>query len=129
MKPFLILILLFSSNIQVFGQNNPDSLGFTNKKEAKNVIVNGKKEGKWCVGASFCVMATGGCNYTLGIYRADVPCGTFREYNSYGRLVRITRFVNGKKNGVEEVYDDGRLAVKRIYINDTLKLVRRYDEK
>lgn len=42
----LILILPPSLTLSAFGQTPPDS-GFTNKAEAKNLMVNGLKEGKW----------------------------------------------------------------------------------
>ena len=45
MKPFFILIISLSISLIAFGQ--ADSLGFTNKAEAKNLMVNGLKEGKW----------------------------------------------------------------------------------
>lgn len=48
MKPLLTLILSLLFTLNALGQQPeyPDS-GFTNKKEAKNLMVNSKKEGKW----------------------------------------------------------------------------------
>src|ERR1700728_4756526 len=48
MKRIILILSLFSS-LTVFGQQPeyPDS-GFTNKAEARNLIMNGKEEGKWC---------------------------------------------------------------------------------
>ncbi|HTB30831.1 MAG TPA: hypothetical protein VK808_02330, partial [Bacteroidia bacterium] len=43
---FLIGIIFLFIALGAFGQDYPDS-GFTNKAEAKNLMVNGLKEGKW----------------------------------------------------------------------------------
>jgi hypothetical protein len=44
MRGFLILIVAVLFSIAGFAQQDS---GFTNKAEAKNLIVNGLKEGKW----------------------------------------------------------------------------------
>jgi len=48
MKPFPIILISVLTTLNALGQQPeyPDS-GFTNKAEAKNLIVHGRKEGKW----------------------------------------------------------------------------------
>ncbi len=41
MKKLVLILFLFYSGISI---EEADSLGFTDKKEAKNLMVNGKKE-------------------------------------------------------------------------------------
>jgi antitoxin component YwqK of YwqJK toxin-antitoxin module len=79
-------------------QNLPDS-GFTNKAEAKNQMVKGKKEGKWVeYDSDSHSIDFGGYNrrlkdtgrnslyYRLIIYKTGVPYGIVRDYLKNGRL-------------------------------------------
>jgi hypothetical protein len=48
MKPFLIILISLLTTLTAIGQSGvADSNGFTNRNEAKNLTVNGLKEGKW----------------------------------------------------------------------------------
>src|ERR1700749_3333052 len=84
MKPLTILFLLFS--IVAFGQQPeyPDS-GFTNKTEAKNLTINGLKEGKWIEYVDFqdSVLLDQNLSpnyYRLIVYKYGKPLGISRAY-------------------------------------------------
>jgi len=113
--PLTIILFLFSYN--AFAQ--PDS-GFTNKAEAKNLKVNGLKEGKWCeysnaipsyepriaghpafsnylpfdfLDTVTVLLDSNSANfYTLTIYKKGVPIGTVRDYFTVSYLVRIGKY-------------------------------------
>ena len=98
------------------GQTLPDS-GFTNEAEAKNLWLNGKKEGKWCEYQK--------CDtvfvhvYWLKVYKDGIPYGIARKYHPEGYLLEITPYVNGKINGVvKSYYKGGKLQQECPYNND-----------
>ena len=135
MKP-LILILSLSYSLSAIGQNPLDS-GFTNKSEAKNLIVNGKKEGKWL---EFLVrkFVVGGATYTdtfgykLLMYKDGKPFGMVRGYNlENGRLHSETPYSEGKGNGIEKIYDEnGKLGMEIPLVNDSINGIEKlYDVK
>ena len=116
MKPLLILILSLSFSFAAFGQEYPDS-GFTNKAEAKNFMVNGKKEGKWVKyiytddqidGIDSLTSDTNIANYYyLTCYRDGVPYGVERKYKKYGKswcLLEKMTLKNGICNGWDRTY-------------------------
>lgn len=108
----IALSLLFALN--TYGQQNYPDSGFTNKAEAKNLIVNGKKEGKWLEYFDFTnkgeCFETKDTNhawfYRLTVYNAGIPNGIVREYLNGGEhLLRDEVTYNeGIKNGVERSY-------------------------
>ncbi len=110
MKFFLILILSLSLSIAAFAQ--ADSLGFTNKAEAENKMVNGLKEGKWCEGidSGYDSPLDDGLvlevrYYRLAIYRHGIPVGIVRDYNiNTGKLWRETPYINGVISGIYKEY-------------------------
>ncbi|HTB07840.1 MAG TPA: hypothetical protein VK806_12880 [Bacteroidia bacterium] len=126
MKPLLTLILFLSLGIAAFGQDYPDS-GFTNKAEAKNLMVNGLKEGKWIEYADDKGFTedTTAPYYLLIVYKKGKTFGITRLY-VFGRLHDETPYVNGIPNGTEKTYnDDGTLRMivtfrdgKRVKITD-----------
>jgi antitoxin component YwqK of YwqJK toxin-antitoxin module len=170
MKP-VFLILYFSFTLTAIGQTVPDNepkgtfhiamacddSGFTNKAEAKNLKVNGLKEGKWIeyfnserknidnnVGAVY---------YCLAMYNAGKPCGLQRYYQMNGILREITPMNNGKRNGivkdyyengkilgtfpfkdgkiegvVKTYYENGKLKSEETNINDSVVATRSYDK-
>ena len=47
MKHFLIILISISFTLTAFGQPEYPDSGFTDRTEAKNLMANGLKEGKW----------------------------------------------------------------------------------
>jgi antitoxin component YwqK of YwqJK toxin-antitoxin module len=115
MKPFLIILISLTFTLTAIGQQQayPDS-GFTNKAEAKNLTVNGKKEGKWLeyleeervedtveavsewdtshfyirhtyISDKF-TQDTNATFYRLTIYKEGVQFGIMRQYYRSGKL-------------------------------------------
>jgi antitoxin component YwqK of YwqJK toxin-antitoxin module len=100
-----------------------DSLGFTNKAEAKNLLVNGLKEGKWVEYINEDDEASSEDStkqfYCLFIYKAGKPVGLVRSYFKNGKLKGVTPFANGVMNGVvKEYYESGKLKGEHPYTND-----------
>jgi len=121
MKYFLgiaAFVLMFGS---CWGQNYPDS-GFTNKAEAKNLMVNGKKEGKWveytCDQVEF-IRDTNAPFYVLTMYKKGTIIGMIHVYfKKSGALRELIPFINGKMNGIGREYNiDGELECERPYID------------
>jgi len=130
MKPFLLIVSLFLT-FAAFGQ--ADS-GFTNKAEAKNLMVNGKKEGKWVEyldddknGDS--LIPANSINapfYRLTVYKKGKQFGIVRTYYTGEVIMQEAHYINGKKNGVESNYDLGILMNEIPYKNDQIDGVVRY---
>jgi len=127
----LILILSFSFTLTAFGQeslvDSPDS-GIINKAkiiaEAKNLMVRGKKEGKWMeyrnregdISAD-----TNSPYYSLSVYRKGKPYGIVRVYDEEsGKLFSELPYdAKGKENGIEkQYYESGKIEYERTYVND-----------
>jgi antitoxin component YwqK of YwqJK toxin-antitoxin module len=125
MKP-LILILSIFFTLTAFGQQPeyPDS-GFTHKAEAKNLMVNGLKEGKWIeyLDNNKHIIKTGEAHYyRLIVYKAGKPRGIVREYagsiDGKGCLVLEVPYSNDTINGVRKsYYNDGIVESEAIYLN------------
>ncbi len=135
MRCFLISILSLSFAITAFAQ--VDSLGFTNKAEAENKMVHGRKEGKWIeyyYGDGYMYYQTTDTSeeyYNLAIYRRGRRVGISRGYyGKSGKLFCETPYVNGKKNGVEKIYyTDGSLHEEFPNINGKKNgIVKEYNE-
>ncbi len=112
-KIFLILILSFFT-VTAFAQEYPDS-GFTNKAEAKNLMVNGLKEGKWVWYYDSEMNIIKDTNaypssfrYVLAVFKNDLPFGIWRWYEK-GSLITLIPYTNGKMNGVVKYYGGGKL--------------------
>jgi len=93
-----------------------DSLGFTNKAEAKNPKVNGLKEGKWIEyfkqknDSEVATKHKHAPFYYLTIYKDGKPYGMVREYYKSGKLKLTMPYVNGKQNGLAKgYYENGTL--------------------
>jgi antitoxin component YwqK of YwqJK toxin-antitoxin module len=128
MKPLVILILSFSFSLTAFGQiEYPDS-GFTNKAEAKNITVNGLKEGKWVeykfIDSTNTIKPTKDSNapyYELTVYKDDTPIGIVKGYYKSGKLATLKQYFKGKRNGIDKAYyENGKLGSAFPYSNDTL---------
>ncbi len=129
MKSLILILSLFFS-LAAFGQQPeyPDS-GFTNKAEAKNLIVNGQKEGKWVIyyGNLNLRLVSGDKvvkrhtrHYELVVYKHDKLYGVTQRYDN-GKLSWRKTYKNGKVNGIIIKYnEDGSKWQEATYINDTL---------
>jgi hypothetical protein len=110
MKPFLTLILSLSFTLSAFGQQDS---GFTNKAEAKNLMVDDKKEGKWVEYMDFKTMPSSDTNYyyyLLVIYKQNYPVGIVHGYYKNGKLYCVFLNKNGLRNGVSKCYyESGKL--------------------
>jgi len=122
MKPLTILFLLFSLGVLGQQPEYPDS-GFTNKAEARNLTVNGLKEGKWIekigIGTTF-TKATGDIAndsvYYLTVYKKGKPVGIQRDYRMNGKLLDVKPYTNGLENGVERgYYENGTIESESPY--------------
>jgi len=117
---FLLLLILSLFTLTAFGQNLPDS-GFTNKAEAKNQMVNGKKEGKWCEywDSSFnSTIDTNSPYYRLLFYENGKITGIARSYYKEGTLRSRVTYMNGERYGEGIIYDkNGKLSSKVLYNN------------
>ncbi len=134
MKPFVSLIVALFIAFVSFGQ--ADSLGFTNKAEAKNLIVNGLKEGKWCVyfehgdtmSTIYSTTDTTFPCYELTIYRADKPNGLRRVYSNYNKykLLSECQYLNGELSGKCKIYySNGNIEEEESYLHGKLEGVRK----
>jgi len=98
MKKLFLFFTLFTFSFSLFAQQDS---GFTDKAEAKNVMVNGVKEGKWLEKVPF---SPG--YYTLTIYKAGKASGIVRQFFPSGKLSLTSMYRDGKKNGVETAYSE-----------------------
>jgi len=151
MRGLLILIVALLFSITVFAQQDS---GFTNKAEAKNLMVDGKRDGKWLIyidsNGTPTTDSTKAVTYALGIFNKGIATGICRGfymngkiqgelpytngktngvakiYNKNGILVYEAHFIDDKKNGVVRwYYEDGKLKDDLNYINDTVNGIRR----
>jgi hypothetical protein len=122
MKAFLILILSLSFTLTAIGQDYPDS-GFTNKAEAKNLTVNGLKEGKWVE------YYENGKIETESSYKNGLRNGVRKFYNESGILLHETPFLDDTINGIEkEYYDSGKIKNEIQYTNGLKVSTKYYNE-
>jgi antitoxin component YwqK of YwqJK toxin-antitoxin module len=117
MKPLLILILSLSFTLTAFGQQDS---GFTNKAEAKNLMVNGLKEGKWVeyenIYGNFSTDTSYAECYRLTIYHMGKPLGIARQYYMNNKIWCETPYNNGRRNGIEKwYYSDGKALGETTY--------------
>jgi antitoxin component YwqK of YwqJK toxin-antitoxin module len=151
MKTLIVLIMSLLFTHIVFGQQELPDSGFTNKAEAKNLTVNGLKEGKWVE----YFVNSGNANYPFyqltyyhlgkpygivrnyysdGIIYYEVPYkdgkrnGLGKEYDYKGAVVREAPYKDDKENGVERYYQNGILRREIIYSNDSAKSTTMYNQ-
>jgi antitoxin component YwqK of YwqJK toxin-antitoxin module len=123
MKPLLtILVFLFTAIAALGQQDYPDS-GFTNKAEAKNLMVHEKKEGKWVeyfLEDGICIPTdTSAPYYALTIYKDGKRSGILRRYYKNGKLLAETWYIDDMRNGVEKAYyESGKLEEETTFMND-----------
>ena len=107
MKVFLILIISLMSVGISYGQQYPEDSGFTNKAEARNILKDTVKIGKWMEymdSAMHITLDTNAPYYSLTVYKDGKPSGIFRGYYRNGNLYFQCAIVNGQKNGVGRKY-------------------------
>lgn len=97
--------------------------GFTNRGEALNETINGKKEGKWVEYIAdryypeYTTQETA-TYYYLTIYKSGEPDSMRRWYNMNGSLIEVIPFKDGKIEGVKkEYYEDGILKEEMNFVN------------
>jgi antitoxin component YwqK of YwqJK toxin-antitoxin module len=113
MRTFLIYFSLFTFNFSLAAQQDS---GFTNRDSAKNLKVNGVKEGKWVENLPFHA-----AYYVLTIYKAGKAWGKVRQYYPNGKLCLESTYVDGKKNGLERAYSkNGQLVAETPFINNQI---------
>ncbi|HXB13424.1 MAG TPA: toxin-antitoxin system YwqK family antitoxin [Bacteroidia bacterium] len=109
-KSLLYSSLFILSSSFAFGQQQE---GFTNKREAKNQVINGQKEGKWLdyLDANHWVTDdTTAPVYCLTLYKAGKEYGVKRYYSSEGILMSENTYTEGKLNGLsKEYYSSGQV--------------------
>jgi antitoxin component YwqK of YwqJK toxin-antitoxin module len=126
MKILFLILNIFLTRITIGQQVLPDS-GFTNKIEAKNLKVNGKKEGKWCEYVKGVLLSinesdiTNDTNlafsYRLIVYKGGKRNGIVRQYYMNGKLLGEKMYVNGKENGMEKWYYENRMLKSETHYN------------
>jgi len=154
---FLIGLLLFSFTVSAFGQQEWADSSFTNKKEAKNKTVNGKKAGKWIEyfgeknGVPIRTNKKHATAYTLTIYGAGKGYGSkqyymdgklmtetihrgkdetfFRFYYESGKVLSEIPFPNNSKTTTEkDYYESGKLKREVTFTNGVKGATKNYDE-
>jgi len=125
MKPLLLILTLLYTALTAFGQQPeyPDS-GFTNKAEAKNLIVNGKKEGKWIEYMEEGyrdTQDTAAFYYTCTIYKEGKPYGIQRVYYRSGKIRFEYPYVSGRLNGMVKVFYESGVLYEEISHKDGMK--------
>jgi antitoxin component YwqK of YwqJK toxin-antitoxin module len=124
MKTNLTLILCFLFTLSAFAQTDSS---FTDYKEAKNITINGLKEGKWAENIDDNDSVTHDINapyFRLTVYKAGQPTGIVRYYSMLfegdrHNLYRQIPYSNGKINGLytEYYFVDGEIRREYPYKN------------
>ncbi len=124
LKAIVLPVFLMGISVSVKAQKHAHTeaydSGFTNKAEAKNKMVNGKKEGKWVEEFK----NTGDTTkpiYRLAVYKSGKLNGIARYYYANGTEYEEEAYTNGTRNGVTKEFDSRKHLVKETpYINDTI---------
>lgn len=102
----------------VMSQGNVNN-GFTNRKEARNVVDDSMKQGKWIEYLDENEEVTDDTTiyFRLSIYKDDVPQGMVREYYHNGKLRNETPYTDGHIDGlVRSYFEDGTLSLQVPYV-------------
>jgi antitoxin component YwqK of YwqJK toxin-antitoxin module len=100
-----MVVVLF--RIGVFAQQDS---GFTNKAEAKNLMVNGLKEGKWIIYSDSSASTISDtlfrkyCFYTLCTLVSGIIDGRARSYDRNGKIVAENYYNKGRQTGIQKTY-------------------------
>ena len=144
MKPELLIFIAFSCTLNAIGQTNS---GFTNKAEAKNIIINGLKEGKWIeyisddgiisydsssIENGIGIVDSNGnivgipSEYYLIVYKSDKRNGIERDYDISGILRSEIPYDNDTINGVVRTfYKSGKLKNEGVWSNDKMNGIQK----
>ncbi len=133
MKTFVVILISLVFTNALLAQQSPyyspisDSLnvyGFTDKSEAKNVLKDTLKEGKWIEridDRGDVTKAKGADYYRLTIYKDGLPIGISHYYFSKNdKLAGEMPYKNGKKDGIGRLYYESGTLLKKIYFKDGL---------
>src|SRR6185312_12673331 len=132
MKKLFLFFSLFTIRFSLFAQKDS---GFMNKAEAQNLIVNNYREGKWILYTDKQNKLTDdtsqAISYTLINFNpSHKPAGTVYSFYKNDKLSVRLPYVNGMKNGTEQVYSEtGKLAEEKPWTDGELNgVVKRYWE-
>ncbi|HQA87117.1 MAG TPA: hypothetical protein PK448_06070 [Bacteroidales bacterium] len=135
MKKKLLIILLFATNVLLWGQDTIKTYWSNEKLMSIGVVINEKEEGKWTF------FHKNGVKWSEGTYRKGEKIGPwkmwydngaisqdyyadngpFKSYYLSGRAESIGAFKDGKRDGEWIFYHpNGQLFKKCIYINDSI---------
>jgi len=120
MRIYLILIGLIWAGCTTITDS-----GFTNKAEAKNLTVNGLKEGKWCEYFDFLYNDTTYKYYRLTAYIGGKPYGIVREFSDKGELSAEMPYLDGQINGLCKEYSDNKIIAETPYKNGKIEGVKK----
>ena len=128
MKAFLSLILFFSIGFVGYAQQDYPDSGFTNKAEAKNLMVNGLKEGKWLEyvnivfdGIEDETTDTNAEYYYLTVYKFGNRYGIRRKYRKNRTLEVEYPDNDNKRNWVIKWYhENGKLKAEQPFTDSGL---------
>jgi antitoxin component YwqK of YwqJK toxin-antitoxin module len=132
MKRLLVICSLITIHYSLLAQQDS---GFTNKAEAKNQMVDGKKEGKWVEYWEFgeepyITKDTTAPMYSLIFYKANRAYGISRCYLKSGKLLNEIHYTDNKDNYTVKVfYESGKLRGEAVYENSKqVGAAKNYDE-
>src|ERR1700739_1123138 len=139
MKGIIIPVLFLSLTLGAFAQADSNTsakpVGFSSKKQARNVMLNGLKQGYWVeyyMKKREGMVETKDTNapyYKLTIYESGRPADTVKEYYKGGHKYLFTPYKDGKKNGKELLYyEDGKVNVETIYKYGEKVSTKKYDQ-
>lgn len=114
--PLFLLLFIVACNTVTINEQ-----GFTNRAEAKNLKVDGVKEGKWVeYGYLIWFIRFDTLDYTLIEYRHGLPVGIVREYYMNGKLKGEVHYsMDGKRNGLASgYYKNGVLRAENNFTNN-----------
>ncbi|HTB32307.1 MAG TPA: hypothetical protein VK808_09800 [Bacteroidia bacterium] len=118
MKAFPIFLLFF---LLACNSSPVNMQGFTNRKEAENLMVDGVKDGKWVeYGFLFWIIRFDTLDYTLIEYKHGSPVGIVREYYMDGKLKGEVQYDKvGKRIGVARgFYKNGVMNAENNFMNN-----------
>jgi hypothetical protein len=124
MKTNIIATLFVLFNFNFISVNAQP--GFIHKKDAKNLMQNGVKEGNWIEYLDFndsvIPAAKSPSYYQLTIYKDGKPTGIVRCYYMNGNIFKETPYIDGQINGVQkgyyEYYNIGKIGWETPYVNN-----------
>src|ERR1700722_20404630 len=121
MKPTLLILLSLCFTLGSFAQESYLDSNFKDTTGAKNLKINGLREGKWAefdniYNPAFVDTAIY-CHITT--YKNGKPIDVVRNYRyRTGKLLRESPYANGEKNGIEkEYFESGELLMETPYTN------------